>query len=363
MTRLEKKDVVTLPTADPAVLLKWYDRHARILPWRASRHEIAEPYHVWLSEIMLQQTTVKVVIPYFERFLGLWPNIAALAQSDDETVMAAWAGLGYYSRARKLIACARMIVKDHHGRFPHDEAILRTLPGIGPYTAAAIAAIAFQRRAVVIDGNVERVMTRLGRISTPLPQAKHEIRELAQALTPDMRPGDYAQAVMDLGATICTPRRPSCGLCPWAATCQAQRHGDAEDYPKRPAKSAKPERQGVAYVVRQNDQVLLMRRPPRGLLGGMAGFPCSEWDKKGTATRNALTTTGRPLAASAIWQTLPGRVTHVFTHFRLEIEVQQANVGAEFQPPDGHFWWAIQDMTAAGLPSLMHKIARHAGVV
>ena len=263
-------------------LLAWYDRDRRILPWRAAPGVAPDPYRVWLSEIMLQQTTVKAVLPRYADFLRRWPDVTALAAAELGEVLAAWAGLGYYARARNLHACAREVVARHGGRFPATEAELRTLPGIGDYTAAAIAAIAFGARATPIDGNIERVVARLFAVATPLPAAKPEIRSLALALTPDERAGDFAQSLMDLGATLCSPRRPACGLCPVVSGCEAHAQGLAEVLPYRDAKAERPTRRGVAFVaLRDDDTVLLRERPLKGLLGGMLETPSSPWTERG----------------------------------------------------------------------------------
>ncbi|WP_372605138.1 A/G-specific adenine glycosylase, partial [Actibacterium sp.] len=264
-------------------LLDWYDRHARDLPWRvgpAARKAGVrpDPYAVWLSEVMLQQTTVAAVRDYFHRFTHRWPDVGALAAAEDADVMGEWAGLGYYARARNLLKCARAVVADHGGRFPDSRAGLLTLPGIGPYTAAAIAAIAFDEPATVVDGNVERVMARLYAVQTPLPKAKRELTALAESLTPLTRPGCHAQAVMDLGATICTPKSPACGICPLRAPCVAHATGISADLPRKTPKQAKPTRFGIAYIARRADGAwLLERRPDRGLLGGMLGWSGSDW--------------------------------------------------------------------------------------
>lgn len=343
-------------TAPPDIarpLLAWYDRHARALPWRVGPAERRagirpDPYHVWLSEVMLQQTTVTAVKPYFETFLARWPDIAALAQADPDAVMAAWAGLGYYSRARNLIACAR-IVAARGGRFPDTEAELRALPGIGAYTAAAIAAIAFDRRAAVVDGNVERVVARLMALETPVRAAKPAIRDHVGAMTPDDRPGDFAQAMMDLGATICTPRKPACVLCPVTRDCAAARRGAPEAFPVRIAKPARPLRAGAAYVARNGEgAILLGRRPPRGLLGGMAGPPTSAWTAAadgGTGPEHA------PFAAD--WRAA-GEVRHVFTHFELRLAIFRASVEA-VDAPEGHWWSPATSLAGEALPSLMRK--------
>jgi A/G-specific adenine glycosylase len=273
-------------------LLAWYDRHARTLPWRVlpddrANGEITDPYRVWLSEIMLQQTTVQAVKPYFEAFTRRWPDVRALAEAHEEDVMKAWAGLGYYSRARNLKACAETVARDHGGVFPDTEAGLLALPGIGPYTAAAIAAIAFDRPAAVVDGNVERVISRLRAIETPLPAAKPEIRAATAELVPDDRPGDFAQATMDLGASLCSPKRPACALCPWVEACAAHLAGIAETLPKKAPKQAKPTRRGMAFVVtREDGAVLLRRRPPKGLLGGMSEPPVSDVVGRSVAGRS-----------------------------------------------------------------------------
>ncbi|MBV9066399.1 MAG: A/G-specific adenine glycosylase, partial [Methylobacteriaceae bacterium] len=260
--------------ADPASeLLAWYDRHRRRLPWRAEPGAPADPYAVWLSEIMLQQTTVAAVQKYFRVFMSRWPTLTNLAEAPVEEVMKEWAGLGYYARARNLHACAKAVARDHGGRLPDTESALLALPGIGPYTAAAIAAIAFDRRAVVIDGNVERVVARLAAIETPLPQGKGAIRAAADQITPAVRPGDFAQAVMDLGATICTPQRPACALCPLRGHCRAFARGEQDRLPVKASKAERPLRAGDVFVLRARDQVLVQTRAPRGLLGGMTQFP------------------------------------------------------------------------------------------
>ena len=264
------------------ILLGWYDRHARLLPWRAAPGLRQDPYRVWLSEIMLQQTTVATVGPYFLRFLSRWPDITALAAAPREELLRAWAGLGYYARARNLHACAQIVVATHGGRFPDTEEALRALPGIGPYTAAAIAAIAFDRRSAANDGNVERVIARLAAIETPLPQAKHEIRAVVERVMPATRPGDFAQAMMDLGAGICTPRAPFCARCPWQPACRGAVMGDPERFPVKPIKRKRPTRQGVAFVlVNARDEIWLTRRPERGLLAGMVQIPTTNWTTDG----------------------------------------------------------------------------------
>jgi A/G-specific adenine glycosylase len=336
---------------EAGVLLAWYDRMARPLPWRVRPAEreagmVPDPYRVWLSEVMLQQTTVAAAIPYFRRFIDRWPTVESLAAASDAEVMAAWAGLGYYARARNLLACARTVAASG-GRFPATEEGLRALPGIGGYTAAAVAAIAFGRPAVVVDGNVERVMARVFALETPLPEAKPLLKSHAARLTPDERPGDYAQAVMDLGATVCVPRRPACGVCPWVAACAGRAAGIAAALPAKRDKPAKPVRRGTVWLALRDDgAVLLERRPPRGLLGGMLGLPGTDWAEAGAAGEP-------PLAAS--WQAA-GAVRHTFTHFHLELAVEAARIGCGLAPPIGAFHPA--DEAAAALPTVMRKALR-----
>jgi A/G-specific adenine glycosylase len=344
------------PPPDPAALLAWYDRHRRRLPWRAEPGRAPDPYRVWLSEIMLQQTTVKAVGPYFESFLKVFPTVEALAGAPVEEVLRRWAGLGYYARARNLHACARAVVERHGGRFPDSEASLSELPGIGPYTAAAVAAIAFDRRAAAVDGNVERVFARVFALETPLPAAKPEIRALAGALVPAARPGDFAQALMDLGATVCTPRQPACALCPWMAACAARAAGTAESYPRKAAKAARPLKRGAAFWLVRGDEVLLSRRPARGLLGGMAEVPGTVW---GAAFEEGQALAEAPLKAR--WRRLPGAVRHGFTHFELELAVFTGKASAGTPPPAGFWWHPVADLASAGLPTVMKKVAAHAG--
>jgi A/G-specific adenine glycosylase len=338
-------------------LLAWYDRHARKLPWRIGPKERArgvtpDPYRVWLSEIMLQQTTVTAVKPYFDAFLARWPDVAALGRAPREEVMKAWAGLGYYARARNLHACAQVVARDQGGRFPETAAGLKTLPGIGDYTAAAIAAIAFDEPVAVVDGNVERVIARLFAIDTPLPAAKKEIRARQQGLTPQDRAGDYAQAMMDLGAAICTPRKPACALCPLVADCVAHARGAEETYPVKAEKTLRPTRYGAAFVVIGADEaVLLRRRPDSGLLGGMAEVPGSDWVNR---VSDLMPVAEAPIQAD--WRLVSEPVIHVFTHFRLELNVYCARVGAmEKAPPE--CWWApAETLAGEALPSVMKKV-------
>jgi len=329
-----------------SALLAWYDANARSLAWRAPAGERQDPYRVWLSEIMLQQTTTPHATPYFQRFTARWPTVERLAAAEDAEVMAAWAGLGYYARARNLLACARAVVRVHGGRFPDTEAGLRTLPGVGAYTAAAIAAIAFERPANVVDGNVERVMARLFAVETPLPAAKPELGRLAARLVEAKRAGDWAQALMDLGATVCRPRRPLCDACPIAADCRARAEGAPETYPRRTPKAERPHRHGVAYRLMCGREIGLVQRPPRGLLGGMAGLPTSAW-------RAAPFSAGEAVAsapAKADWISV-GAIEHVFTHFSLSLAVYEAGVGSK----SAGFLWTPIDQAAQTLPSLFKK--------
>lgn len=334
-------------------LLGWYDAHRRRLPWRALPGEMPDPYRVWLSEIMLQQTTVAAVGPYFHSFLKRWPTMKALAAAPVEDVMSAWAGLGYYSRARNLHACAREVAAAHAGRLPPDEAALLKLPGIGPYTAAAIAAIAFDKRASPVDGNIERVLARLFAVNTPLPAAKTELKRIAGALAPAKRSGDFAQAMMDLGATICTPKSPACTNCPWTNDCAARVLGIADTLPARDAKRARPLRRGAAFVaISKDDAILLRRRPPKGLLGGMHEPPMSPWE----ATFPDDPTGYAPLKAE--FRKLPGLVRHGFTHFELELQVYRAEGVAR---ANGAGEWApLANLKAFALPSVMRKVIDHA---
>lgn len=338
--------------ASASDLLIWYDRHRRELPWRALAGERADPYRVWLSEIMLQQTTVQAVKPYFAAFLARFPDVQALAAAPSEAVMNAWAGLGYYSRARNLHACAQAVVSLHGGRFPDTEAGLRSLPGIGAYTAAAVAAIAFGRVAAAVDGNVERVMSRLHGLDMPMPAGRGAVAAHTLAIVPADRPGDFAQALMDLGATICTPRKPACALCPWQAPCRARQAGTQESFPRKAPKKERPQRHGVAFVVLRADQAILLRtRPPKGLLGGMAEVPTSAW----TAEPDAADALGaRPFPAD--WLTANTPVRHVFTHFPLELMVLAARVPAMTDAPEGSRFTPLAALGDEPLPTLMHKV-------
>jgi len=337
-------------------LLAWYDRHRRDLPWRSAPGERADPYHVWLSEIMLQQTTVAAVGPYYARFLDAWPTVAALAAAPLDDVLKAWAGLGYYARARNLHKCAQTVVTDHRGRFPDTEAALLALPGIGPYTAAAIAAIAFDRPAAAVDGNVERVMARLHVVETPLPDAKPELRELALAHVPEARPGDFAQALMDLGATVCAPRRANCLICPWERDCAGRAAGLQDTLPRKRPKAERPTRYGTAFWITRADGAILVRtREARGLLGGMTEFPSTAWTQQEGS--------GDPAATAPVtttWRKLAGTVRHTFTHFHLELDVWSgAPLAADAEAPERCKWVAPSELAGEALPSVMRKIAAH----
>jgi A/G-specific adenine glycosylase len=357
--RAPRQAAVSSP--QPTGLLAWYDRHRRKLPWRAPPGQRADPYRVWLSEIMLQQTTVKAVAPYYARFLVRWPDIRALAAAPLDEVLKSWAGLGYYARARNLHACARAVVERYGGTFSCDEASLRDLPGIGAYTAAAIAAIAFDAPATPVDGNIERVIARLYAIETPLPAAKPEIFRLAQTLTPRRRAGDFAQAMMDLGATICTPKSPACAPCPWNASCAAYARGDAGTFPRRVPKRQGLLRRGATFVAcRADGSVLLRSRPAKGLLGGMTEVPTTEWTKdfdEGDALEGAPRFGS---GKSVRWRRRLGAVRHVFTHFPLELAVYTAELPAATAAPKGARWVKIAELAGEALPSLMRKVLAHA---
>ena len=328
-----------------ARLLAWYDVHRRDLPWRARSGESPDPYRVWLSEVMLQQTTVATVRPRFAAWVARWPDVASLAAADEAEVMAAWAGLGYYARARNLVKTARVVAAEHGGAFPRGEAELRRLPGLGAYTAAAVAAIAFGERAVVVDANVERVVARLFAIRQPLPGARTAIRAAADAITPDARAGDFAQAAMDLGSAICTPRRPRCLLCPLRETCRGFAQGETERLPVKAAKRARPQRYGTLFWLERDGSVLLVRRPDSGVLGGMRALPT------GPLAEAAPGLDGAPLAAD--WRVLPVAVSHGFTHFTVDLVLAAARAGAH-QDVEGE-WWPIDDLDRAGLPTLFAK--------
>jgi A/G-specific adenine glycosylase len=358
MTRVHEQVFDTSRDFAPA-LLGWYDRHHRSLPWRVNPDDrqhgvVPDPYRIWLSEIMLQQTTVAAVKAYFEKFVRLWPDVVALAKAETDDVMKAWAGLGYYSRARNLKKCAEIVAFEQDGRFPEDEAGLKALPGIGDYTAAAIAAIAFDRPAVVVDGNIERVVTRYLACETPLPQAKAEIRDFLSTVLPKDRPGDFAQAMMDLGATVCTPKSPACILCPLSEGCQARMEGTQTRFPLKAPKAEKPERVGAAFVaVRDDGAVLLRKRIESGLLGGMSEVPGTAW----TARQDGQTEVGAaPFAAD--WKRC-GEIRQVFTHFALTLTVYRADIDAH-PAPDEHWWSPREQIAGEALPSVMKKVVEKA---
>ena len=344
---------------DPTDLLAWYDRRRRVLPWRARKGERADPYAVWLSEIMLQQTTVKTVAPYYARFLARWPTVAALGRASLDDVLRAWAGLGYYARARNLHACARAVVQQHGGKFPQTLEGLRALPGIGDYTAAAVAAIAFDAAAVPVDGNVERVVSRLFAVEEELPAAKPAIKQLAASLLPARRSGDFAQALMDLGATICSPKRPACALCPWNESCLALERGDQETFPHKAPKREGKLRRGAAFVaLRADGRVLFRTRPEKGLLGAMTEVPGSGWAHDFDVA-DALSSAPR-FRAKLKWRKLPGVVTHVFTHFPLELVVFTAQAARATPAPKGARWVKLAHLPGEALPTVMRKVLAHA---
>jgi len=346
------------PRALLAEVLAWYDRRRRDLPWRAGPGERADPYAVWLSEIMLQQTTVEAVKPYFHAFLARWPSVEALADAPVDEVMKAWAGLGYYARARNLHACAQQVAFERRGIFPRDEAELLSLPGVGPYTAAAVAAIAFDAPCVAVDGNVERVVARLFAVDKPAREAKRELREKAQTLLPPARAGDFTQALMDLGATVCTPRGPRCDLCPFVPACEAARRGETERFPVKAPKLEKPLRRGAAFVLTSGGAALLRTRPARGLLGGMSEFPSTPFRVDFDPSR-----AGAHAPVAARWRALPGEVEHVFTHFSLRLTIFAATLPAPPPQIENGRWTPISRLAEEGLPTLMRKVAVRAGLI
>jgi A/G-specific adenine glycosylase len=350
-------DGAVTATDRPSLLLAWYDRHRRKLPWRAPAGERADPYRVWLSEIMLQQTGVKTVGPYFEKFVARWPDVAAMAGASLDDVLRMWAGLGYYSRARNLYACAVAVARDHGSGFPDTEEGLRALPGIGPYTAAAIAAIAFDRRAMPVDGNIERVVSRLFAVEDALPQAKPKIQQLASTLLGPSRAGDSAQALMDLGASICTPKKPACALCPLNEDCTARALGTQESFPRKAPKKSGELRRGAAFVVTCGDELLVRTRPEKGLLGGMTEVPGSDWRTE--LDDKAALKQAPELKGLARWHRKTGVVTHVFTHFPLELVVYTAQVPGRTRAPEGMRWVPIATLAGEALPNVMRKVVAH----
>ncbi|MDA9504125.1 adenine glycosylase [Bradyrhizobium sp. CCBAU 11386] len=367
----ERSAAANTSPARPGLLLAWYDRHRRRLPWRAGPGEASDPYRVWLSEIMLQQTTVKAVGPYFEKFVARWPDVTALGRASQDDVLRMWAGLGYYSRARNLHACAVAVTREHGGVFPDTEEGLRALPGIGPYTAAAIAAIAFDRRTMPVDGNIERVVSRLFAVEEELPQAKPLIQQLAATLLADSRvggeksragdeksrAGDSAQALMDLGASICTPKKPACSLCPLNEDCLARAQGRQETFPRKAPKKSGTLRRGAAFVVTRGEELLVRSRPEKGLLGGMTEVPGSDWlagQEDATAKQQAPA-----LKGLSRWQRRVGVVSHVFTHFPLELVVYTAKAEARTRAPAGMRWVPIATLAGEALPNVMRKVIAH----
>jgi A/G-specific adenine glycosylase len=357
IAKARRREVASEALARPASLLAWYDRHRRRLPWRPLPGKPADPYAVWLSEIMLQQTGVKTVGPYFAKFLARWPDVDALGRASLDDVLRMWAGLGYYSRARNLHACAVAVRRDHGGVFPDTEEGLRALPGIGPYTAAAISAIAFGRRTMPVDGNIERVVSRLFAVEEALPQAKPLIQRLAATLLGASRAGDSAQALMDLGSSICTPKKPACALCPLNDDCAARARGDQEAFPRKAPKKTGALRRGAAFVVTRGNELLVRSRAEKGLLGGMTEVPTSDWlaaqDDK-AALKQAPT-----LKGIARWHRKMGVVTHVFTHFPLELVVYTAHVAARTRAPTGMRWVPIATLQGEALPNVMRKVIAH----
>lgn len=353
----KRTDTEAAAAERPALLLAWYDRHRRVLPWRPPAGHRADPYAVWLSEIMLQQTGVKTVGPYFQKFLARWPDVTALGRASSDDVLRMWAGLGYYSRARNLHACAVAVSRDHGGEFPDTEEGLRALPGIGPYTAAAIAAIAFGRRTMPVDGNIERVVSRLFAVEEALPQAKPVIQELATTLLGLARAGDSAQALMDLGASICTPKKPACSLCPLNEGCAALQRGDQETFPRKAAKKTGALRRGAAFVVTRGDELLVRTRAEKGLLGGMTEVPGSDW--RAAQDDDAALKQAPRLAGVTRWHRKVGVVTHVFTHFPLELVIYTAQVKARTRAPKDMRWVPIATLDGEALPNVMRKAIVH----
>jgi A/G-specific adenine glycosylase len=346
---------LNLPLTDQ--LLSWFDVQRRDLPWRDAPCGARDPYRVWLAEIMLQQTTVTAVLPYYRAFLAKWPDVKALANADDDAVMHAWAGLGYYARARNMLKCAREVVHERQGGFPRFEADLVSLPGVGPYTAAAIAAMAFNASSAPVDGNVIRTLSRLYAIDAEMPKGKALVEAKARALLPEGRSGDFAEALMDLGSGVCRAKNPDCPACPWVQTCRAWALGDPAGYPRKGAKAAKPTRRGWIFWVQSEDgRILVERRPDKGLLGGMIGFPTSEWSADVSSAKAAAAPWMAPPWNAETWTVSPGLVKHTFTHFHLQLQVMRVVTRHQ----DEGVWCPIDDLSGQALPSVMQKVVRHA---
>jgi A/G-specific adenine glycosylase len=341
-------------------LLAWYDKNRRTLPWRVAPGKRQDPYRVWLSEIMLQQTTATAVGPYYEEFLDKWPSLESLASASRDEVLTAWAGLGYYSRARHLHRCAQVLTEEWGGKFPTSEKELLTLPGVGAYTAAAIASIAFDRPAAVVDGNVERVMTRQFALTAPLPKVKAEVKALVVKTLSKSRPGDFAQAMMDLGATLCRPKSPRCDLCPWKLSCEAFSSGTMTSFPVKASKKKRPTRRGIAFrVVGPGGALLLEQRPEKGLLAAMWQVPCGPWEEVSEKAAFAKSEIGSYAPVEANWTPTSGLVTHTFTHFHLELAVYETKTGEGVNPKRGRFV-ARDELDQFAIPSVMQKVIKHA---
>ncbi|MBT3991421.1 MAG: A/G-specific adenine glycosylase [Rhodospirillaceae bacterium] len=347
--------IKTRPEVRSAKILAWYDRHQRHLPWRARPGVQPDPYFVWLSEIMLQQTTVVTVKSYFEHFIATWPKLEDLAAAPLDDILHAWQGLGYYARARNLHKCAQVVAAQYDGKFPDEEQDLLSLPGIGPYTAAAITAIAFGKKATPVDGNIERVMARLFAVMEPLPKSKSQLRDLAGGMTPDDRAGDYAQALMDIGATICTPKKPNCSICPLSGDCRAEKEGLASELPRRVPKKKKPTRYGTAFwLINPSGEIMLRRRREQGLLGGMIEVPSSDWQEKSRSSSEILD----EAPVEIDWQMLPGKIRHTFTHFHLELEIAVGHLAVDSSV--NGIWCDVNEFGAHALPTVMKKVVAHA---
>ena len=349
----------TISTEEPAVfrkkILDWYDQHKRALPWRTLEGQTPDPYHVWLSEIMLQQTTVAAVVPYFNKFIDLWPDIHALADAPSEKIMQEWAGLGYYARARNLHKCAKIVSNELNGIFPSKQSELQKLPGIGDYTSAAITSITFNRPSVVVDGNVERVMARYHMCPKQMPEAKKALKQYAALYCVgfENRTGDYAQALMDLGATICTPKNPLCSFCPVNNSCQAYNKDTPDKYPLKKDKKKRPERYGYVYFIGNNKgEILLHKRDEKGLLGGMIGLPTSDWKNS-----NEIINEVAFLKQTKI-QTTTHTIKHIFTHFSLILRIKKTVIANEYRIPSDYFWVSIEEFNTIKMPTVFKKASK-----